>query len=87
MAEGLTKSPDEIYCPECGRTIQRDSAKCSFCDTDLLSGLEIQQALSHQLPSGQGTGDNRKKIHVYIPGAGGRHNLQLWSFGKDLSLW
>ena len=45
MAEGLTKSPDEIYCPECGRTIQRDSTKCSFCDTDFkkLFGSEEQQ--------------------------------------------
>ena len=42
MAEGLTKSPDEIYCPECGRTIQRDLRQCPFCDTDFrkLFGVE-----------------------------------------------
>jgi len=45
MAEGLTKSPDEIYCPECGRTIQRDLRQCPFCDTDFrkLFGIEEQQ--------------------------------------------
>ncbi len=45
MAEGLTKSPDEIYCLECGRTIQRDLRQCPFCDTDFkkLFGFEEQQ--------------------------------------------
>jgi len=45
MSEGLTKSPDEIYCPECGRTVQRDSRQCPFCNTDFrkLFGIEEQQ--------------------------------------------
>ncbi len=29
MSEGLTRSPGEIYCPECGRTVQRDSRQCN----------------------------------------------------------
>ncbi|GEM_PF-563097 len=42
MAEGLTKDPDEIYCPECGRTVQRDLRQCPFCNTDFrkLFGVE-----------------------------------------------
>lgn len=34
MAEGLTKGPDEIYCPECGRTILRGKQQCPLCDTN-----------------------------------------------------
>ena len=45
MAEELTKGADEIYCPECGRTIQKDSRKCPLCDTDFkeLFGFREQQ--------------------------------------------
>lgn len=35
MAEELTKGPNEIYCPECGRTIHRGSTGCPFCYADL----------------------------------------------------
>ncbi|MCJ7665839.1 MAG: hypothetical protein MUO59_03795 [Actinobacteria bacterium] len=42
MAEELTKRPDEIYCPECGRTIQRDSRQCKFCDTDFRKLFEVK---------------------------------------------
>lgn len=34
MAEELTKGPDEIYCPECGRTIPRGKQQCPLCNTD-----------------------------------------------------
>ena len=34
MAEELTKGPDEIYCPECGRTIKRGLSGCPYCYAD-----------------------------------------------------
>ena len=34
MAEELTKGPDEIYCPECGRTIERGLQGCPLCYAD-----------------------------------------------------
>ena len=34
MAEELTKGKDEIYCPECGRTIPRGLQGCPLCYAD-----------------------------------------------------
>ena len=67
MAKGLTKSPDEIYCPECGRTIQRGFNKCPFCDTDFkkLFGSEIQQDTGN---IGYGTGGHYGPRDVYSSG-------------------
>ncbi len=72
MAEGLTKSPDEIYCPECGRIIQRDLRQCPFCDTDFrkLFGFEEQQntgntgygaGAPYGPQNGYSTGDNYRE--------------------------
>ena len=67
MAKGLTKSPDEIYCPECGRTIQRGFNKCPFCDTDFkkLFGSEVQQDTGN---IGYGTGGHYGPRDVYSSG-------------------
>jgi hypothetical protein len=43
MAEELTKGPDEIYCPECGRTIQRGSTGCPLCYADFRKMFSVQE--------------------------------------------
>ena len=35
MAEMEYKEPDEIFCPECGRTIKRGATVCPYCETNL----------------------------------------------------
>ena len=35
MAETIYKEPDEIFCPECGRTIKRGASICSHCGANL----------------------------------------------------
>jgi len=70
MAEELTKGPDEIYCPECGRTIQRDSRQCQFCDTDFkkLFGVDRQQDPAHMgygADTYNGSQDGYSSGHAY----------------------
>jgi hypothetical protein len=53
MAEELTKGPDEIYCPECGRTIERGLQVCPLCNVDfrkIFSLGEDQDVPSGNLP-------------------------------------
>ena len=35
MAETIYKEPDEIFCPECGRTIKRGSSICPHCEVNI----------------------------------------------------
>ena len=35
MAETIYKEPDEIFCPECGRTIKRGASICSHCGANV----------------------------------------------------
>jgi len=34
--EPTSKKEDEIYCPECGKTIKKDFALCPYCKKDLI---------------------------------------------------
>jgi hypothetical protein len=35
MAETIYKEPDEIFCPECGRTIKRGTSICPHCGVNI----------------------------------------------------
>jgi hypothetical protein len=49
MAEELTKGPDEIYCPECGRTIGRGLQVCPLCNADFRKIFPLEE--SRDIPS------------------------------------
>ena len=56
MADELTKGPDEIYCPECGRTIERGLQGCPICFADfrkIFSVGESGNISSDNIPSYQ----------------------------------
>lgn len=49
MAETIYKEPDEIFCPECGRTIKRGTVVCPHCEVNIKE-LFSEEKDSYQTP-------------------------------------
>lgn len=49
MAETIYKGPDEIFCPECGRTIKRGTTICPHCEVNI-KDLFTTESTTYQSP-------------------------------------